>query len=159
MANYEVMGEVKYANIWNSVDVPVITGLRTIRKLSAAATYKAGTALALSGGTAGDGKLVILGTAAASNETLTANCILGITANEKRCHELLDASVGITTALCPYIGYKKAASLAKESLKTDIPVKTLVLKYGLLKENELDSILDPYAMTEARTRQTQAKAV
>ena len=46
-----------------------------------------------------------------------------------------------------------------ESLKTDIPVKTLVLKYGLLKENELDSILDPYAMTEARTRQTQAKAV
>lgn len=76
MANYEVLGEVKYANIWNSVDVPVITGLRTIRKLSAAATYKAGTALALSGGTAGDGKLVILGTAAASNETLTANCIL-----------------------------------------------------------------------------------
>ena len=92
-------------------------------------------------------------------DTLTANCILGITANEKRCHELLDASVGITTALCPYIGYKKAASLAKESLKTDIPVKTLVLKYGLLKENELDSILDPYAMTEDRTRQTQAKAV
>lgn len=76
MANYEAMGEMKYANIWNSVDVPVITGLRTIRKLSAAATYKAGTALALSGGTAGDGKLVILGTAAASNETLTANCIL-----------------------------------------------------------------------------------
>lgn len=77
MANYEVMGEVKYANIWNSVDVPVITGLRTIRKLTgAAATYKAGTALALSGGTAGDGKLVILGTSAASNETLTANCIL-----------------------------------------------------------------------------------
>ena len=92
-------------------------------------------------------------------DTLTANCILGITANEKRCRELLDASVGITTALCPYIGYKKAASLAKESLKTDIPVKTLVLKYGLLKENELDSILDPYAMTEARTKQTQAKAV
>lgn len=77
MANYEVMGEVKYANIWNSVDVPIITGLRTIRKLTgAAATYKAGTALALSGGTAGDDKLVILGTAAASNETLTANCIL-----------------------------------------------------------------------------------
>lgn len=76
MANYEAMGEMKYANIWNSADVPIITGLRTIRKLSAAATYKAGTALALSGGTEGDGKLVILGTAAESNETLTANCIL-----------------------------------------------------------------------------------
>lgn len=91
-------------------------------------------------------------------DTLTANCILGITANEKRCRELLDASVGITTALCPYIGYKKL-QVWQRILKTDIPVKTLVLKYGLLKENELDSILDPYAMTEARTRQTQAKAV
>lgn len=76
MANYEAMGEMKYANIWNSADVPIITGLRTIRKLSAAATYKAGTALALSGGTGGDGTLVILGTDATSNETLTANCIL-----------------------------------------------------------------------------------
>lgn len=77
MASYENMGELTYANIWNSVDVPVITGMRTIRKLTgAAATYKAGTALALSSGTSGDSKLVILGTAAGDNETLTANCIL-----------------------------------------------------------------------------------
>ena len=76
MANYEAMGEMKYANIWNSADVPIITGLRKLRKLGTAATYKAGTALALSGGTGGDGTLVILGTAATSNETLTANCIL-----------------------------------------------------------------------------------
>nr|UVY32932.1 MAG: head decoration protein D [Bacteriophage sp.] len=46
----------------------------TIRKeATAAATYKRGTVLALS---AGDGKLVILGTTATTNETLTANCIL-----------------------------------------------------------------------------------
>ena len=49
----------------------------TIRKeATAAATYKRGTVLALSAGTAGDGKLVILGTTATTNETLTANCIL-----------------------------------------------------------------------------------
>ena len=49
----------------------------TIRKeATAAATYKRGTVLALSEGTAGDGKYVILGTAAVSNETLTANCVL-----------------------------------------------------------------------------------
>ena len=61
----------------------------TIRKeATAAATYKRGTVLALSAGTAGDGKLVILGTTATTNETLTANCILGITANEKRCREV-----------------------------------------------------------------------
>lgn len=46
----------------------------TIRKeATAAATYKRGTVLALS---AGDGKLVILGSTATTNETLTANCIL-----------------------------------------------------------------------------------
>lgn len=48
----------------------------TIRKEATAATYKRGTVLALSAGTAGDGKLVILGPTATTNETLTANCIL-----------------------------------------------------------------------------------
>ena len=50
----------------------------TIRKeATAAATYKRGTVLALPAGTAGDGKLVvILGSTATTNETLTANCIL-----------------------------------------------------------------------------------
>ena len=90
-------------------------------------------------------------------DTLTDNCIIGITANEERCQKLLDASVGITTALCPYIGYKKAASLAKESLRTGIPVKKLVLKHGLMKEKQLDIVLDPYAMTEAATKKSKAK--
>lgn len=90
-------------------------------------------------------------------DTLTENCIIGITANEERCQKLLDASVGITTALCPYIGYKKAASLAKESLRTGIPVKKLVLKHGLMKEKQLDIVLDPYAMTEAATKKRKAK--
>lgn len=48
----------------------------TIRKEAAAATYKRGTVLALPAGTAGDGKLVILGSTATTNETQTANCIL-----------------------------------------------------------------------------------
>lgn len=48
----------------------------TIRKEAAAATYKRGTVLALPAGTAGDGNLVILGSTATTNETLTANCIL-----------------------------------------------------------------------------------
>ena len=43
------------------------------REATAAATYKRGTVLALSAGT---GKLVILGSTATTNETLTANCIL-----------------------------------------------------------------------------------
>lgn len=48
----------------------------TIHKEAAAATYKRGTVLALPAGTADDGKLVILGSTATTNETLTAKCIL-----------------------------------------------------------------------------------
>lgn len=79
--------------------------------------------------------------------TLTDNCILGITANQDRCMELLNSSVGISTALCPYIGYQKAASLAKKSLETGMPFKELVVLEGLLKPDALDTILEPISMT------------
>ncbi|MDY5577960.1 MAG: aspartate ammonia-lyase [Lachnospiraceae bacterium] len=80
-------------------------------------------------------------------KTLTDNCIVGIKANEERCRELLESSVGIVTALCPYIGYEKAAEIAKKSLKTGESVKNLVLKEGLLTEGQLADVLNPYTMT------------
>lgn len=83
-------------------------------------------------------------------DTLTRNCIIGITANEERCKELLDSSVGIVTALNPYIGYKKSAELAKEALRTNVPLKKLVIKHRLMKADELDAVLNPYKLTEPR---------
>ncbi|WP_026887211.1 aspartate ammonia-lyase [Clostridium beijerinckii] len=80
--------------------------------------------------------------------TLVDNCILGITANEIRCKELLDNSVGIVTALCPYIGYQNSADIAKESLKSGISIKELVLAKGILTSEELEQILDPNLMTQ-----------
>ncbi|MDD3224560.1 MAG: aspartate ammonia-lyase [Clostridium sp.] len=79
--------------------------------------------------------------------TLVDNCIIGITANKERCAELLNSSVGIATALCPYIGYKKAADIAKESLKTKVPVKEIVLNRGILDAEKLDKVLNPQLMT------------
>ena len=76
------------------------------------------------------------------------NCILGITANKERCKDLLESSVGIVTALCPYIGYKKCAALAKKSLNTGISIKELILSEKLLSPESLDEILDPVSMTE-----------
>lgn len=72
--------------------------------------------------------------------TLTKHCITGITANKGQCEEYIEKSVGISTALCPYIGYAKSAEIAKKSLKTGISVKELVLEEGLLKEEELKEI-------------------
>ncbi len=81
-------------------------------------------------------------------KTLVDNCIVGITANKERCKDLLYSSVGMATVLCPYIGYKTSASLAKKSLKTGIPLKTLVLEEKLLDEKTLNKILSPMESTK-----------
>ncbi|WP_416176544.1 aspartate ammonia-lyase [Clostridium sp.] len=80
--------------------------------------------------------------------TFIDNCISGITANKERCKYLLNSSVGIATALCPYIGYKEATDIAKEALKTGKQVKEIVLKKGILTSEELEKILDPISMTQ-----------
>ncbi len=84
-------------------------------------------------------------------KTLIDNCIVGITANRDRCKTLMESSAGIATALCPYIGYKKSAEIAKRALKENRTVRELVLAEKLLSEKELNRVLDPYAMTEAVT--------
>ena len=81
-------------------------------------------------------------------KTLVENCIIGITANKEHCEQLLYESVGVVTALCPYLGYKKSAELAKEALKKNVRIRDLILEYGLIEEELLDKILDPYSMTE-----------
>ncbi len=81
-------------------------------------------------------------------ETFVDNCITGITANETRCRYLVENSVGIITAICPHVGYQKAADIAKKALKTGESVRSLILAEGLLDEAELDNILDPVHMTE-----------
>ncbi len=78
--------------------------------------------------------------------TLTKNCIRGITANRERCRDLLESSVGIITAVCPYIGYKKAADVAKESLRTGKPVRALLREHDLMTEEQIERVLDPARM-------------
>lgn len=81
-------------------------------------------------------------------DTLIVNCIKGITANRKHCKDLMESSAGIATALCPHIGYKASAAIAKTAVKTGKSVRELVLEQGLMKEKELEEVLDPYLMTE-----------
>ncbi len=96
-------------------------------------------------------------TLGAAASTLTLNCVNGITANRDICSRHLEESVGITTALCPYIGYRISAEIAKESLKTGVSVRNIVLSRKLLSEHDLEKILDPLSMTEhesARNKET-----
>lgn len=80
--------------------------------------------------------------------TLVDNCIVGITANVEHCREMVENSVGIITAICPHVGYERAAVVAKEAIQTGANVRDLILRDKLLTEEQLDQILDPYSMTE-----------
>ncbi len=79
--------------------------------------------------------------------TLRINCIDGITANKARCEKFVMKSVGIVTALCPYIGYKKSAEVAKESLKTGKTIKEIALEKNYIDQSTLESILDAHKLT------------
>lgn len=81
-------------------------------------------------------------------QTFVDNCISGITANENRCRYLVENSVGIITAICPHVGYRKAAEIAKKAIKTGESVRKLVIDEKLMSEEELELILDPVQLTE-----------
>ena len=79
-------------------------------------------------------------------ETFTENCVKGITANEERCRELVDGSVGVITAICPKVGYKESADIAKEAIKTGASVREVLRKTKLFSDQEIERILDPETM-------------
>lgn len=82
--------------------------------------------------------------------TLAARCIAGITANEDRCRNFVQNSIGLVTALNPVIGYEKSAAIAKEALKSGGSVYDLVLQKGWLTKEKLDDLLSPANMTDPR---------
>jgi aspartate ammonia-lyase len=75
-------------------------------------------------------------------------CVAGITANDKRCNFYVQATVSLATALNPYIGYAKAAEIAKEAVATGRSIIEIAREKKLLSEKEINEILDPVRMTE-----------
>lgn len=84
-------------------------------------------------------------------DTLREKCIVGITANKEVCLNMVKNSIGIVTALNPYIGYKNSTKIAKEALQTGKSVYDLVLEHELLSKDKLDQILDPKNMLESHS--------
>ena len=82
-------------------------------------------------------------------DTLRTKCVDGITVNAEHCYKMVKNSIGIVTALNPYIGYKASTKVAKEALETGGSVYDLVLDLGLMTKDKLDEALDPKAMTES----------
>jgi aspartate ammonia-lyase len=78
----------------------------------------------------------------------TDKCVAGITANQKRCDFYVQSTVSLATALNPYIGYTKAAEIAKESVATGRSIIEIAREKKLLSDQEINEILDPARMTE-----------
>ena len=79
-------------------------------------------------------------------QTFTDNCVSGITANRERCRELVEESVGIITAICPTVGYKMSADIAKDAIKTGKPVREILKSKNIFTDEEIEDILDPQKM-------------
>jgi aspartate ammonia-lyase len=82
--------------------------------------------------------------------TLADRCVDGITANREACRYMVEHSIGLVTALNPYIGYEKSTQVANEALKSGRSVYEIVLEKGYLSQSELDDILSPENMTKPR---------
>lgn len=82
--------------------------------------------------------------------TLAERCVKGITANRERLADLVNHSIGIVTALNPFIGYENASAVAKEAQATGKGVAEIVLAKGLLTKEQLDDILRPEVLTQPR---------
>jgi aspartate ammonia-lyase len=87
----------------------------------------------------------------------TEFCIKGITANDKRCEFYAQSTVSLATALNPYIGYAKAAEIAKESVATGRTIIEIARSKGYLSEDQIKEILDPARMTEPQAPLEAAK--
>jgi aspartate ammonia-lyase len=85
-------------------------------------------------------------------DTLRDKCVVGITANKEICLNMVKHSIGIVTALNPYIGYKQSTQIAKEALETGKSVYNLVLEKGILSQEKLDEILDPKNMLKPHNK-------
>jgi aspartate ammonia-lyase len=82
--------------------------------------------------------------------TLADRCVDGITANREVCRWMVENSIGLVTALNPYIGYEKSTIVADEALKSGRSVYEIVLEKGYLSKSQLDDILSPENMTRPR---------
>jgi aspartate ammonia-lyase len=85
-----------------------------------------------------------------SCRTLNERCITGITANREVCRRMVERSIGLVTALNPYIGYEKSTEIANLALSTGTSVYEIVLERGYLSKAGLDEILSPENMTRPR---------
>ncbi len=75
-------------------------------------------------------------------------CAAEMEANTDVCQAAVEKSLAMVTSLNPYIGYERAAKLAKEAFRTGKTIRQLCQEEKILADDVLDKALDPWRMTE-----------
>ncbi|EPR43480.1 Fumarate hydratase class II [Desulfovibrio sp. X2] len=79
-------------------------------------------------------------------KVLAAKCIDGITADEKRCRDFVAQSMGLATALSPYVGYETAARVALDAIRNGRTVHESARELLDWDEEKLSEVLAPEHM-------------
>jgi aspartate ammonia-lyase len=77
-----------------------------------------------------------------------ARCMQGIVADNERCREYAQKSLGLVTALAPRIGYIRSAEVAKQALGEGKSLIEVLKSMGEFDKESIETILDPWTMTE-----------
>jgi aspartate ammonia-lyase len=85
-------------------------------------------------------------------EVLRSRCVTGITANVEHMRASVDRSIGLVTALSPYIGYEAATALATEALASGRDIASLVVERGVLGTDQLAELMRPENLTAPMRR-------
>ena len=80
-------------------------------------------------------------------KVLADHCVNGITANRDLLRESVERSIGIVTALNPYIGYANATEVAAEAFRSGCGVAEVVIERGLMSPEQLTEVLRPEVLT------------
>jgi fumarate hydratase class II len=96
----------------------------------------------------GDTTLESIRLLAAGTRAFVDFCAEGLEANIDVCEAAVEKSLSMVTSLNPFIGYEKAAKLAKEAFETGKTIRQLCREQGVLPEATLQEALDPMRMTE-----------
>lgn len=78
-------------------------------------------------------------------------CVRGITPRKDQINQHLQRSLMLVTALNPYIGYEKAAAIAKKAYKEDKSLKEAAVELGFLTPEQFDQWVRPEVMTNLKS--------
>jgi fumarate hydratase class II len=86
----------------------------------------------------------------AATNIFTEKALEGLEANESICKDAIERSLAMATGLNPYIGYEKAAAIAKEAFKTGKTVREICNEKNILPPEDLQKALDPLTMAKSK---------